>query len=63
MSLKHRFNRNTAEDMGGPKKRVIPTPVTEHYDDTMHVDLNSGDWKVVYSSDDVKNETEFLAGL
>ena len=58
----NRFERNTAADQGEARKRVLPTPVSETYDDSRRVDITTGDWVVVYNSAQVKPEAEYLAG-
>ena len=52
---------NEVEDLGGPRKYVIPTPAEMTVTDTNHLQLNTRDW-AIYAPDKFSNEARLLGG-
>ena len=50
------------EDAGQAIKPIVPTPVSYIPTGQGSIRLDTGDWVVIYKSDDVMNEAQYLAG-
>ena len=59
-----RFEINShTEDIGTAGKRLIPTPVSQSWEeDGPTVDITTGDWVIVLHDEELTDEAEFLSG-
>ena len=62
MTSRCRFAETGVEDAGQAIKPIVPTPVSYIPTDQGSINLDTGDWVVIYKNDDVMSEAQYLAG-